>query len=80
MKRITILAAVSLGDLCDNGAAVEDRDFDTLGDAKRRARYLLTEEYRRITESAECLGYAQVLVDGECVADYFAVETRRSVR
>jgi hypothetical protein len=70
-KQITVLAALSQDALELRGADVEDTGLETVASAKQRARYVLTEEYRRITEASERLGYAQVVVNGEVVADYF---------
>jgi len=69
-RRIKVLAAASQEALEATGADVEF-EFDTLADAKRRAKYYLTDDYRQVCNVTECLGYAQVLVDGEVVADYF---------
>lgn len=71
-KRITILAAVNQEQLEHNGCDVEDTHCQTIAEAKKRAKYYLTEEYMHTSESTTMLGYAQVLVDGSCVADYFA--------
>jgi len=70
-KQITVLAAADIDTLERMGADVEDRYFETLAAAKRRARYLLTKEYRVNSESSTRLGYSRVLVDGECIADFF---------
>lgn len=71
MKRtIAVLAAESQTVLEHSGAAVSF-EFDTIREAKERAKYYLTEEYRVRSEASERLGYSQVVVDGECVADYF---------
>jgi hypothetical protein len=69
-KEIVILAAKSQDEL-EKGADVEERNCLTVAEAKRRAKYFLTEEYRVASESSERLGYSQVLVNNECVADYF---------
>ena len=73
-KTILVLAAPSLEDLEEKGADVEDRWCETVAEAKRRARYLTGEQSYRLSEG-HFLGYARVLVDGECVADYFAEHT-----
>jgi hypothetical protein len=70
-RTITVLAAASLDALEAHGADVEDVHFETVAEAKRRARYLLTEAYRAASESGARLGYARVLVDGECRYDCF---------
>lgn len=45
--------------------------FDTLGEAKREARYCLTDDFARSGELVRPFGYARVMVGDECVADYF---------
>jgi hypothetical protein len=70
-KQIVVLAAVSQESLEFQGADVECPHLDTIGKAKSRAQYYLTEEYMRSSESTVRLGYAQVLVDGKCEYDYF---------
>ena len=72
-KTITVLAATSQDTLETDAFQTT---WDTLKEAKARAKYYLTEEYAQVSESAR-LGYAQVLVNGECVADFFAKEARR---
>jgi hypothetical protein len=75
-KKIVILAAGSQDELENKGAAVaEDASDLTLKAAKARAKYYLTEEYRHVIEASERLGYSQVLVNGECVADYEETDT-----
>jgi hypothetical protein len=68
-KQITILAAATQDQLESKGADVEDTHCQTLAEAKRRAKYLLSAEYQIASESDERLGYARVLVDGECRYD-----------
>jgi hypothetical protein len=68
-RQITVLAAESQDMLESHGASVEQL-FDTIGEAKKRAKYYLTEDYMNVCESSTKLGYARVLVNGDCVADY----------
>ena len=70
-KQIVILAARTQEELRAKGADVEETQCLTVAEAKRRAKYFLTEEYRVACEASEKIGYSQVLVDGSCVADYF---------
>jgi hypothetical protein len=70
-QQITILAAADIDTLEEKGADVEDNNFETVASAKKRARYLLTEEYRIASECSTRLGYSRVLVNGKCVADFF---------
>ena len=44
---------------------------DTVAEAKRDARRVLTDDYQRSVEASEPLWYARVMVDGDCVADFF---------
>ena len=48
------------------------RTCDTIAEAKKYARYCLTQSYADAIESKEPMGYAQVIVNDECVADYFS--------
>ena len=71
-KQITVLAATSQKDLENNGADMEDTQCLTILDAKRRARYFLTDEFMNRSESTVQLHYAQVLVDGQVRHDFYA--------
>ena len=75
-KRITVLAAISQEQLENCGCDVE-HECETLTEAKKRAKYYLSGEYMRTTESSTQLGYAQVRVNDECVADYFGGEVTK---
>jgi len=44
---------------------------DTVKEARARAKYMLTDSYQASAEASEPLRYAQVVVDGVCVEDYF---------
>ncbi len=70
-KIIRVLAGSNQTSVLDHQCDIEE-ERETLADANRRARYVLTEEYRRNCEATTRLGYAQVLVNGVVVADYFA--------
>lgn len=67
-KRITALAATSQESLERDAFEVE---CETIAQAKKRAKYYLTKEYMNDIESSTQLGYSQVLVNGECLYDYF---------
>lgn len=67
-KSIRVLAALTQSALDSDGAAVES-SWETVGEAKRRARYYTSTAYARMAELSEPLGYARVVVDGECVFD-----------
>lgn len=45
--------------------------FDTVKEAKARARQYLTDDYQQLSEASEPLTYAQVVADGEVLYDYF---------
>lgn len=50
--------------------------YDTLKEAKRRAKYLLTDEAQRTFEMSEPLRYARITLNGElqngcCIEDFF---------
>lgn len=51
-----------------------DTTADTVVEAKKRARYCLSEGFRQSAEMSTRLGYAKVTNDrtGECVFDCFA--------
>lgn len=71
-KQITVLGFSSQEDCqLGGGACVEDFHCDTIAEAKRRARYILTDDFMRMGEMSEPLGYSQVLVNGECHSDFF---------
>jgi hypothetical protein len=70
-KQITVGAARIQQDVLDGQCDVWMDGFDTVADAKQYARRVLTDEYQRSAEMSAPLGYSQVCVDGECIADYF---------
>lgn len=70
MKKITVLAAVSQQQLEKNGCAV-DQECETIAQAKKRAKYYLTEEYMNACESTTMLQYSQVRVNDDVVYDFF---------
>jgi hypothetical protein len=71
-KRIEVLAGYTQTDVLDGNIGVSYDYFDTIKEAKAEAKYLLTEDYRLIGEMSEPFKYAQVLVNGECLYDFFA--------
>ena len=44
-KNIEVLAAISQEDMDRRGADISDEYVDTIAEAKRRAKYYLTEEF-----------------------------------
>lgn len=70
-KTIVVAVAESVEDLERYGPRFEEMHCETVAEAKKRAKYLLTEEYQNVIEASQRLGYARVVVDGVCVADYF---------
>ncbi len=71
MKQITVLAARSIDALEAKGADVEELHYETLVEARKRAKYLLTDTYRQRSEASERLGYSRVILNGEVINDYF---------
>ncbi|MFZ1074776.1 MAG: hypothetical protein WAN50_00150 [Minisyncoccia bacterium] len=70
-RRIQVLAYTSFDTYeAGNGCDVE-MEFDTLKEARVNAMYYLSEAYRVVSEASERLGYSRVLLNGECVNDYF---------
>jgi hypothetical protein len=68
---IIVRAFQSQSDFDNNSGCVVEFTFDTIKEAKARAKYYLTEEYRKSSEAADRLQYSQVVADGQCVADFF---------
>lgn len=71
-KNIEVLASYTQTDVLNGQANICRDGFDTLKEARNYAKRTLTEEFRNLIEASECQRYAQVLVNGECVNDYFA--------
>jgi hypothetical protein len=69
MKNIKVLAAVNLDALEDGQIEVES-SFDTIAEAKKRAKYYLTTEYQNVCEAATRLTYSQVVVNDIVMYDY----------
>lgn len=69
-KQIVVIAAVSQEQLENDGCDVE-QECETVAEAKKRAKYYLTEEYMFSSESTTLLRYAQVKVNGEVRHDFF---------
>lgn len=69
-KKIIVVAAVSQERLENDGCDV-DQECETIAEAKKRAKYYLTEEYMNACESTVMLGYSQVKVNGVVEYDYF---------
>lgn len=55
----------------ERGWDAEELHLETIRDAKARAKYFLTDEYRNASEAGERLMYSQVVVNGEVLYDYF---------
>jgi hypothetical protein len=73
IKTIEVRAAHSQEAVLNHQCDTVD-SFDTVAEAKKRAKYYLTDEYQRVIESSEPMRYAQVVVNGECRYDYFRNE------
>jgi len=71
MKQITVAAAKTIEQSEAGQNDVWFDGFDTIAEAKKRAKYYLSDDYMRSGEMSEPLGYAQVIVDGEVHSDFF---------
>lgn len=69
-KHIEVVAGRTQTDVC-NGQAEIGYEFDTIAEAKKRAKHYLTDDFMHLIEASEPMRYAQVRVNGECVYDYF---------
>jgi hypothetical protein len=67
---IIVLAGVNQNQLENDGCDVE-QECETIAQAKKRAKYYLTEEYMNSCESTTMLEYAQVKVNGVVEYDFF---------
>lgn len=70
MKTIEVRASKTQSDVLNHQCDIVDQ-FDTIAEAKRRAKHYLTDEYQAQIESSEPMQYAQVVVNGDCLYDYF---------
>lgn len=70
-KEIIVYAAETQEMLANNGAVVVDTHCQTITEAKKRAKWLLTVESMDAAESTTMLNYSQVVVGGEVLYDYF---------
>ena len=61
------------GDPCEMDRNGYDADYpaDTLAEARRRARHMLTDEYRHLIESEQPMAYVQIRRGDDVVADFF---------
>lgn len=55
----------------ERGCDTEETHIDTIREAVIRAKYFLTEEYRRASECSYRLTYAEVVVNGKVIHDFF---------
>jgi len=78
-KKITVAVAETQSDMDRIGPQWED-EFDTIKQAKAKAQYFLTEEYRNVIETTTVYGYAQVRVNGECLYDFFGRDSESQSR
>jgi hypothetical protein len=68
-KKIEVRAAHTQEAVLNHQCDIVD-EFDTIGEAKKKAKHYLTDDYQRTIESSEPMRYAQVVVNGECLYDY----------
>jgi hypothetical protein len=69
-QQIVVLAATSQEQLENDGCDVE-QECQTIAEAKKRAKYYLTEEYMNSCESTTRLEYAVIKVNGKAEYDFF---------
>ena len=70
LPMITVRAYQSFEDM-NSGCDIES-EFDTIREAKQRAKYYLSEEFRISAEASKRLTYAQIInADGVCIEDFF---------
>ena len=70
-KLIEALAGYTQSDVT-SGQPSYCQECETIGEAKKLAKRMLSEEYRISAEASATMKYSQVVVDGECLYDYFA--------
>jgi hypothetical protein len=66
-KQIKFLVSWTQDEIETKGTDVEDVYFDMVAEAKKRAKYLLTEAFRLAGESSDWRGFSQVLLNCERV-------------
>lgn len=71
MKTIVVIAGKDLETLESKGCDFEDTFCDTIAEAKRRAKYVLTDRFAALGEMSEPFGYSRVIVNGEIHSDFF---------
>lgn len=76
MKTIEVRAAKTQQAVLDSQCDVV-LECDTIAEAKRKAKYLLSDEEMQLVEASEPNRYAQVVVDGKCLYDYFRKEPKQ---
>lgn len=72
-QQIKVLAARTQ-ELADDGQWEVERECDTVKEAKDYAKYCLTDAHMQSAEASEPLAYAQVVADGEVLADFWRDE------
>ena len=70
-KEITIEAAHTQTDVLNHQCDVVE-SCDSIKDAKAIVERIMSKDWQAMAEMSEPIRYAQILVDGECVYDYFA--------
>ena len=71
MKKIEILAARTQTDVLNHQCDIVE-DSDTIKEAKARIKRFMSKEWQQMAEMSEPIRYAQIMVDGECLYDFFA--------
>ena len=70
-KNISIEAAQTQSQVL-NGQCDFVESCDSIKEAKARVKRIMSADWQALTEMSEPIRYAQILVNGECIYDYFA--------
>jgi hypothetical protein len=70
-KTILVQAAATQTDMEDDGPALS-MECESISEAKKRAKYYLSEKFARAAEMKEPFGYSRIVVNGEIEYDFEA--------
>lgn len=71
-SKYTVEAAYTQDQVLGRQCVVVENWHDTIKEAVSRAKYVLTEDFRRSGELNARLGYSRIInQDGECLRDFF---------
>jgi hypothetical protein len=71
-KKIEVLASQTQTQVLEGQCAIAENHFDSIKEAKARVKYVMSKQYQNVAEMSEPIRYAQIVVNGECLYDYFA--------